>query len=123
MVPAVSVALVAVVDTVPAPHVVVGLGVGATEIPAGSGSVSEAFVSATPFGLVNVIVIRDVGAGSVVLPCRNVGLNALAPVAARNAATVSVADAACALLPCDEETAFAGMVLMNTPATGPTTST
>ena len=123
MVPPASVALLAVVDTVPAPHVVVALGVGAMEMATGSVSVSEALVSATPFGLVSVTVMRDVGAGSVVLPCRTVGLNALAPVTGRSAATVSVAEAACELLPCDEATAFGGMVLMNTPEAGETMST
>ena len=120
MVPPERLALFAVVVTVPAPQVVDALGTGATASDAtGSVSVNAAAVSATPLGLVNVIVTVD----GVPPPCRLAGAKALAPVTGRSAATVSVADAACALAPCEEVTAFAGIVLMNTPAVSESTST
>ena len=87
--------------------------------PAGSVSVSAAPVSATPLGLVSVSVTVD----AVPPPWRFVGANALTPVTGRSAATVSVAFAFCGFVPCDDATAPAGMLLMNTPAAGDSTST
>ena len=52
-----------------------------------------------------------------------VGRNAFAPVTERSAATVSVAEAFCGLVPCDELTAPDGIVLMYTPGAGDTTVT
>ena len=120
IVPPVSVAVFAPVPTAPAPQVVVALGGAAIASDAiGSVSVSDALVNATPLGLVSVSVTVEVPPP----PWRVAGRKALAPVTGCNAATVSVAFAFCGFVPCDDETAPAGMMLMNTPADGDITST
>ena len=120
IVPPVSVAVFAPVETVPAPQVVDAAGGAAIASDAtGSVSVSDALVSATPLGLVNVSVTVDVSTP----PWSVVGRKALAPVTGCSAATVSVAFAICGFDPCDDETAPTGMRLMNTPAAGDVTST
>jgi len=110
IVPPVKLALVApaFAVTVPPTHVVDELGVGAMASPAGSASLNVALVSCTPLGLASVIVTVD----GLPFPCRFAGANTFVPVMCRSAATVSVACAACALDPCDDVTAPAGIVLM-----------
>ena len=60
-----------------------------------------------PLGLVSVMVSVDAPP----LPCTLVGEKALAAVTLAGVDTTRVACAACALVPCDEDTALAGMVL------------
>jgi hypothetical protein len=110
---------VAVLDVVPRLHVVAALGVGEMASCAGNESVMATFVSGTPLLFGSVIVSRL----ALPLPCTFVGANALLAATGANATTVNVACADCVLLPCEELTAPAGMVLTYVPATDDTTST
>ena len=96
---------------VPAPHVVATLDGVAMVSAAGSVSVMLALVSATGLGLLSVMVNSETEVSVAPLPCTLAGANTFVPVTFAGVETTSVACADCALVPSDDTTELAGIVV------------